>query len=162
MVCIRSSFNSWRRRYTDSVNLVIIGTGGGVRIFGQAITRTNIDLLVIKALNFRDIWIRIDLIQKGALENIVCKISAIHDDVIKWKRLTHYGPFVRGIHRSPVNSPHKGQWRGALVLSLISVRIKKWVNNREGGDLRRHRAHFEVMVMFLQASMCYTCCPVVT
>ena len=25
------------------------------------------------------------------------------------------GPFLRGIHRSPVNSPHKGQWRRALM-----------------------------------------------
>ena len=39
----------------------------------------------------------------------------IHDDVIKWKHFPRYWPFVRGILRSPVNSPHKGQWRGALV-----------------------------------------------
>ena len=32
-----------------------------------------------------------------------------HDDVIKWKHFPRYWPFVRGIHRSPVNSPHKGQ-----------------------------------------------------
>ena len=42
-----------------------------------------------------------------------------HDDVIKWKHYPRYWPFVRGIHRSPVNSPHKGQWRGALMFSLI-------------------------------------------
>ena len=30
-----------------------------------------------------------------------------HDDVIKWKHFPRYWPFVRGIHRSPVNSPHK-------------------------------------------------------
>ena len=41
-----------------------------------------------------------------------------HDDVIKWKRFPRYWPFVRGIHRSPVNSPHKGQWRRALIFSL--------------------------------------------
>ena len=29
-----------------------------------------------------------------------------HDDVIKWKYFARYWPFVRGIHRSPVNSPH--------------------------------------------------------
>ena len=45
-----------------------------------------------------------------------------------------------GIHRSPVNSLHKGQWRGALMFSLICARINGWVNNREAGDLRRHRA----------------------
>ena len=56
-------------------------------------------------------------------------------------------PFVRGIHRSPVNSPHKGQWRGALVFSLICVWINDWVNNREAGDLRRYRAHYDVIVM---------------
>ena len=42
-----------------------------------------------------------------------------HDDVIKWKHFPRYWPFVRGIHRSPVNSPDKGQWRGALMFSLI-------------------------------------------
>ena len=44
-----------------------------------------------------------------------------HDDVIKWKHFPRYWPFVRGIHRSPGNSPHKGQWRGALMFSLICV-----------------------------------------
>ena len=61
-----------------------------------------------------------------------------HDDVIKWKHFPRYWPFVRGIHRSPVNSPHKGQWRGVLVFSLIFAWIYGWVNNREAGDLRRH------------------------
>ena len=55
--------------------------------------------------------------------------------------------FVRGIHRSPVNSPHKGQWRGALMFSLICVWINGWVNTREAGDLRRYRAHYDVNVM---------------
>ena len=47
----------------------------------------------------------------------------------------------------PVNSPHKGQWRGALMFSLICVWINGWVNNREAGDLRRHRGHYDVIVM---------------
>ena len=58
-----------------------------------------------------------------------------------------YWPFVRGIHRSPMNSPHKGQWRGALVFSLICAWINGWVSNGEAGDLRRHRAHYDVTVM---------------
>ena len=58
-----------------------------------------------------------------------------------------YWTFVRGIHRSPVNSSHKGQWRGALMFSLVCVWINGWVNNREAGDLRRHRAHYDVIVM---------------
>ena len=56
-------------------------------------------------------------------------------------------PFVRRIHWSPVNSPHKGQWRGALMFSLICIRINGWVNNHEAGDLRRYRAHYDVTVM---------------
>ena len=64
-----------------------------------------------------------------------------HDDVIKWKHFPRYWPFVPGIHRSPVNSPHKGQWRGALMFSLICVWINGWVNSREACDLRRHRTH---------------------
>ena len=56
-------------------------------------------------------------------------------------------PFVRGIHRSPVNSPHKGQWRGALMFSLICVWINGSVNNRKAGDLRRYCAHYDVTVM---------------
>ena len=55
--------------------------------------------------------------------------------------------FVRGIHRSPVSSPHKGQWRGALMFSLICARINGWVNNGEACDLRRYRAHYDVTVM---------------
>ena len=47
----------------------------------------------------------------------------------------------------PVNSPHKDQWRGALMFSLIYVLLNAWVNNRETGDLRRHRAHYDVIVM---------------
>ena len=51
-----------------------------------------------------------------------------------------------GIYRSPVNSPHKDQWRGALMFSLIWARIVGWVNNREPGDLRRHSAPYDVTV----------------
>ena len=70
-----------------------------------------------------------------------------HDDVIKWKHFPRYWPFVWGIHRPKVNSPHKGQWRGALIFSLIYVWINGWVNNNEAGDLRRYRTHYDVMVI---------------
>ena len=74
-----------------------------------------------------------------------------HDDIIKWKHFPRYWPFVRGIHRSPVNSPHKGQWRGALMFSLICDWINGWVNNREAGDLRRHCAHYDIIGMEVTA-----------
>ena len=73
----------------------------------------------------------------------------IHDDVIKWKHFLCYWPFVRGSHRLPLNSPHKGQWRGALMLSFICAWINDWVNNREASDLRCHRAYYDVIVMIL-------------
>ena len=73
-----------------------------------------------------------------------------HDDVIKWKHFPRYWPFVRGIPRSPANSSHKGQWRGTLMFPLICAWINDRVNNREAGDLRRHRAHYDVNVMNLQ------------
>ena len=47
----------------------------------------------------------------------------------------------------PGEFPHKGQWRGALMYSLISAGINDWVNNGEAGDLRRNRAHYDVIVM---------------
>ena len=50
---------------------------------------------------------------------------------------------------SPVNSPHKGQWLGALMFSFICAWINSWVNNREAGDFRRYRAHYNVTVMCL-------------
>ena len=71
-----------------------------------------------------------------------------HDDVIKWKHFPRYWTFVWGIHQWPVNSPHKGQWRGALIFSLICAYINSWINNREAGDLRRHHAHHDVTVMY--------------
>ena len=78
--------------------------------------------------------------------------SKYHDDVIKWKHFPRYWSFVRGIHLSPVNSPHKGQWRGALMFSLVCARINGWLNNHEAGDLRRHRAHYDVIVMSRQVT----------
>ena len=74
-------------------------------------------------------------------------ILSARDDVIKWKHFPRYWPFVRGIHRSPMNSPHKDQWGGALMFSLTCARINSWVNNGEAGDLRRHRGHYDVIVV---------------
>ena len=62
-------------------------------------------------------------------------LTICYDDVIKWKHFPCYRPFVPGIHRSPVNSPHKGQWRGALIFYLICARINGWVNNHEASDI---------------------------
>ena len=74
-------------------------------------------------------------------------IFVFSDDVIKWNNFPRYWRDVRGIHRSSVNSPHKGQWRRALKFSFICACTYGWVNNRDAVDLRRHRAHYDVTVM---------------
>ena len=84
--------------------------------------------------------------------------SIVHDDVIKWKHFQRYWPFVWGNHRSPVNSPNKCQWRGALMFSLFCTRINGWVNTREAGDLIRHRTHHDAIVMWLQYFICHWFC----
>ena len=48
------------------------------------------------------------------------------------------------------NPPVNGDaelWRGALTFSLISAWTNGWANNREAGDLRRHRAHYDATLM---------------
>ena len=69
----------------------------------------------------------------------------LDDDVIKWKHFPRYWPFVRGIHRSLVNSLHRGQWRGALMFSLIcdlNKRLSKqwwgWWSPSPSRSLLRH------------------------
>ena len=67
-----------------------------------------------------------------------------HDDVIKWKHFARYWPFVY--------SPHKGQWRGALMFFFICPWTNGWGNNRYDGDFRRHRAHCNVTVIIPSVS----------
>ena len=43
--------------------------------------------------------------------------------------------------------PAQNQWRGALMFSLICAYMNGWVNNGEAGDLRCHRAHYDVTAM---------------
>ena len=77
-----------------------------------------------------------------------------HDDVIKCNLFPRYWPFVKGIHRSPVDSPHKDQWRGALMLFLICPWTNGWANYRDAVDLRRHRAHYDLTVMRTSTIRC--------
>ena len=73
-----------------------------------------------------------------------------HDDVMKWKHFARYWPFVRGIHRSPVKSPHKCELMTRDFDVFFDLRLNNgWVNNRKAGDLRRHRTHYDVTVILL-------------
>ena len=75
------------------------------------------------------------------------RFESSHCDVFKWKRFPCYWPFLRGIHRSPVNSLHKGQWRGALMVISSAPSLNGWINNHEAGDLRRHCVHYNIIVI---------------
>ena len=77
----------------------------------------------------------------SCMNKVWTTFRALHDDVIKWKHFLRNWPFVRGIHRSPVNSKHKGQWRGALMFALICVWIKQswgWRFETQSYSLWRH------------------------
>ena len=61
---------------------------------------------------------------------------AMHDE---WFMMTssnghfpHYWPFVRRLRRSPVNSPHKGQWCGALMF-FFYLRLNKRSSKQSWG-----------------------------
>ena len=103
--------------------------------------------IIKRFLDSRIPWLRIS-----------ATFAHVNDDVVKWKHFPRYCPFVRGIHRSPVNSPYKGQWRGALMFSLICAWIKVWLNSGESGDLRRHRAHYDVNVMIVEKCVTESFC----
>ena len=72
----------------------------------------------------------------------------LHDDVIKWNLSPRYWPIVRGIHRSPVNSPHKGQWRWVMISSLIWVIVNSNFRNKLQWNLKRNSC------IFIQESAC--------
>ena len=125
-----------------------------VRRIGKVIVKSALDPYNVQESaqspkHYMLVWAGSDALMVTELygQFISSTISGAHDDVIKWNHFPRYWPFVRGIHRSPVNSPHKGQWRGALMFSLICPRINGWVNNGEAGDLIHHRVLYDVIVM---------------
>ena len=60
-------------------------------------------------------------------------------------------PLTKPVTQSfAVNSPHKSQWRRALIFSLIWAWANGWVNIRKAGDLRHHPAHYDVTVMNIE------------
>ena len=76
------------------------------------------------------------------------KIAFDHFDVTQWKRFSPYRPFVRGIHRPPVDSPYKGSVTRTLTFSLMLAWTNSWINRRVVGDFGCHDAHCDVIVMY--------------
>ena len=95
------------------------------------------------------------LVQLISVSKLSPRYQTISTDVIKtwWRhQMETFSALLAlcaGNSPVPVNSPHKGQWRGVLMFSLICVWIDGWVNNREADDLRRRRTHYNVTVMTL-------------
>ena len=57
------------------------------------------------------------------------------------ENILHDKLFVRGIHPSPVDSPHKGQWHKALMFSLMFALTNDWINSGVAGDLSTDDVH---------------------
>ena len=119
---------------------------------------------LLKTLTLK--WIQVVILKIGkrwSSQNYVhYKEFCIHDDVIKWKHFPRYWPFVRGIHRSPVNSPHKGQWRRALMVFFClhpNKRLSKqwlgWWFETQSCPLWRHRNNLpELFVKLITGYHC--------
>ena len=76
-------------------------------------------------------------------------IRLLPNHVTEWNYFLRNWPFMRGIHRSPVNSPTKAS-DAEFWCFLWSASWLNGANNREAGDLRRHRAHYDVIVVFFK------------
>ena len=72
---------------------------------------------------------------------LYCQLCFL-EDVMKWKHFPRYWPFVLEINWLMVNSPHKGQRRGALILFFICTRTNGWPN-------KMNRLWFETPSRFL-------------
>ena len=144
-VCIYEKVNT-RLSTADPIhiqafNLVITASADALAPKPSTNRALTLRLEIIFFTDFLDVDAFEYLFTDHTLFKMIIEITRYHDDVIKWKHFPRYWPFVRGIHRSPVNSLHKGQRRGALMFSLICVWINGWENNHEAGDLRRYRSH---------------------
>ena len=88
-------------------------TDGAYQVFFESNIRSCIEICPARIKNeLMEITEIVLLGSKISLEvYATCHVTnsgAMNYDVMKWKHFKHYWPFVRGIHRSPVDSLHKG------------------------------------------------------
>ena len=88
---------------------------------------------------------------------IVLFVFQVYHHDVKWKHFPRYRPFVCGEFTGHRWIPRKGQWRRALLLFFMGAWINGWVNDREAGNLRRQRAHYDVTVMCASWDLCTRC-----
>ena len=100
-----------------------------------------------KSLCVARIWNEIEIVQ---VTNALHESPLGKDRQYTWCRHqmgTFNALLVHCKGNPPVDSPIKGQWRRALMSSLIYAWTNGWANNRDAGDMRRHRTHIDVTVM---------------
>ena len=79
-------------------------------------------------------------------------LSRYEPDAPCWRRQME--TFSSLLALCAVNSPHKCQWRGVLMFSLICAWTNGCANNRDAGDLRKPRAHYDATVMLSTSGVC--------
>ena len=118
---------------------------------------SNYSLGTDKQLYLTHQWVRDYLSMQGLKFIHICKSvqHAGHYDMHpRWRHQmeTFFALLALSAGNSPVTGEFPSQRPVALMFSLIDARINLWVNNREAGDLRRHRAHYNVNVMIISQS----------
>ena len=69
-----------------------------------------------------------------------------HDDIIKWKYFPRYWTFLGESIGTGGFPSQKPVTRSSDV--FFDMRLNKnWANNWQAGDLKRHRAHYDVIIM---------------
>ena len=106
---------------SHSYNRNICLWGINIDVFLSWVDNKQISYCPIIVYNGSTVWNRFVLYA----HSIQYIYLSYHDDVIKWKHFPRYWSFVRGLHRSVVNSPHRYQWSGALTFSLICALNKR-------------------------------------
>ena len=76
-------------------------------------------------------WLRFHLVLPKS-SRVTSLAPGKHDDVIKWKHFPCYWPFVRGIHRWPVNSSHKRPVTRNFD-AFFDLRLNKWLSQQSWG-----------------------------
>ena len=115
-----------KRKYSAKINTsrhLFIGLGRRYRIFQSPCNSSGSTVLHSKQDGLNSHSRGFELSRNRRIKTSSSLVY--HDDVIRWKHFPRYWPFARGILWSPMNSPHKVQWRGALMFSLISALNKR-------------------------------------
>ena len=85
---------------------------------------------------------------------LLLNFTMIHNDDIKWKRFPRYWPFVRGIHRSTVNSPPNGRAMG-VSYELLGENSPRYIGSAQVTRPQRVRVlpHYITALLITSTTM---------